>query len=70
MKINPKYLPSRYDSRMLPSTPAQALVLEAAFSMLRFLASMSRRPNAPAKIEIDRMLASWGIELDHEEETA
>lgn len=65
VRIKLSRLPRRYDPRLLPEREDDACVIHAAPAMLRMLASMCQRPNAPAAVDISRLLQECGIEIDY-----
>lgn len=64
IRVRLSVLPKRYDPRVLPNDSVAAHLYAAAPAMLRLLASMSERHNAPAKVDIDRVLSDCGIEIE------
>lgn len=45
--------------------PVEQSILLAAIPILRLVGEMARRPNSPAKVDIDRVLSLAGIEIDY-----
>lgn len=68
-KINPAELPRSLDPNVLPGTRRDALLVLAAPAMFRFLASIVADERHPCKIDAERVLAMWGVEVANGQDT-